>query len=230
MVTTHPPKTIVKPTALGPVANTDTKLLIYSLFQKGRVLAQDGEPVDGFSAKKLRSYYLLNPLEEGEHSFKLLLTQTDKQSMLALMQQKPQPAEPSLRITENFAFFEEWVQGLGADLTPLCKGLAKLMIVDIALTALSGLQALRRGVAGRDAGCLRCLLLVMCTHSFEKKALTLHLARSEGHERYFGCNLMQREVLASSHQHLMAEVPAVRQSHTARVYGRDNPRSGTRLC
>ena len=34
MVTTRPPKTIVKPTALGPVANTDTKLLIYGLFQK----------------------------------------------------------------------------------------------------------------------------------------------------------------------------------------------------
>ena len=30
------------PTALGPVANTDTKLLIYGLFLKGRVLAQDG--------------------------------------------------------------------------------------------------------------------------------------------------------------------------------------------
>ena len=44
MVTTRPPKTIVKPTALGPVANTDTKLLIYGLFQKGRVLAQDGVP------------------------------------------------------------------------------------------------------------------------------------------------------------------------------------------
>ena len=41
MVTTRPPRTIVKPTALGPVANTDTKLLIYGLFQKGRVLAQD---------------------------------------------------------------------------------------------------------------------------------------------------------------------------------------------
>ena len=35
-------QTIVKPTALGPVANTDSKLLIYGLFQKGRVLAQDG--------------------------------------------------------------------------------------------------------------------------------------------------------------------------------------------
>ena len=34
-------QTIVKPTALVPVANIDTKLLIDDLFQKGRVLAQD---------------------------------------------------------------------------------------------------------------------------------------------------------------------------------------------
>ena len=47
MVTTHPPKTIVEPRALGTVANTDTKMLIYSLFQKGRVLAQDGVTVEG---------------------------------------------------------------------------------------------------------------------------------------------------------------------------------------
>ena len=42
MVTTRLPKTIVMPTALRPVANTDTKQLIYGLFQKGGVLAQDG--------------------------------------------------------------------------------------------------------------------------------------------------------------------------------------------
>ena len=47
----------------------------------------------------------------------------------------------------------------------------------------------------------------MCTYPFAKKALTLHLARGEGRERYFSCNLMQRKVLASSHQHLMAEAP-----------------------
>ena len=40
-----------------------------------------------------------------------------------------------------------------------------------------------------------------------KKALTLHLARSEGHERYFRCNLMHCKVLASFHQHLTAEAP-----------------------
>jgi uncharacterized protein with ParB-like and HNH nuclease domain/predicted transport protein len=94
----------------------------------------DAEPLDGFSAKELRSYYLLNPLEEGERGFKLLLTQTDKHSLIALVQQKPMPTEPSLRITDNFAFFEEQVKALSNNLAPLCRGLAKLVIVDISLS------------------------------------------------------------------------------------------------
>ncbi|MCB1859933.1 MAG: DUF262 domain-containing protein [Gammaproteobacteria bacterium] len=94
----------------------------------------DAEPMDGFSARKLRSYYLLNPLEDGERGYKLLLTQTDKASLLALVQQKPQPIDHSLRVAENFAFFEEQVKGLGSDLSVLCHGLAKLVIVDIALS------------------------------------------------------------------------------------------------
>ena len=40
----------------------------------------------------------------------------------------------------------------------------------------------------RPYRCLRCLLLVMCTYPFAKKALTLYLARGEGREHYFGCN------------------------------------------
>jgi uncharacterized protein with ParB-like and HNH nuclease domain/predicted transport protein len=92
------------------------------------------EPVDGFSAKKLRNYYLLNPLEDGERGFKLLLTQTDKQSLLALLHQKAEPADHSLRIRDNFDLFENLLQALGEDLAPLCKGLAKLVIVDIALS------------------------------------------------------------------------------------------------
>ena len=59
--------------------------------------------------------------------------------------------------------------------------------------------------------CLRCLLLVMCMYPFAKKALTLHLARGEGRKRYYGCNLVQRKVLASSRQHLIAEAPPYRQ-------------------
>ena len=110
---------------------TTVMLILEALSRRVR----DGEPVDGFSAKKLRSYYLLNPLEEGERGFKLLLTQTDKQSLLALMQQKPEPAEPSLRIGKNFAFFEEQMNALGTtELELLCKGLEKLTIVDVSLS------------------------------------------------------------------------------------------------
>ena len=35
------------------------------------------EPVDGFSPRKLRNFYLLNPEEEGERQYKLILSQTD---------------------------------------------------------------------------------------------------------------------------------------------------------
>ena len=93
----------------------------------------DDEPINGFSAKKLRNYYLLNTLEEGEDRFKLLLTQTDKTSLLAMMQQKPLPADSSIRIEQNSEFFEKHIQNLGDNLEPLCKGLAKLIVVDISL-------------------------------------------------------------------------------------------------
>ncbi len=93
----------------------------------------DSEPLDGFSAKKIRNYYLLNPLEEGEREFKLLLTQTDKDSLKAIVQQKQLPTEYSIRIAQNFAFFDERVAALGNDLYELCQGLSKLVIVDVSL-------------------------------------------------------------------------------------------------
>jgi uncharacterized protein with ParB-like and HNH nuclease domain/predicted transport protein len=92
------------------------------------------EPVEGFSAKKIRHYYLLNPLEEGERAFKLVLTQTDKDSLIASMEQRDWPRDYSIRVKENFEFFENKVKSLGDDLEPLCKGLAKLMVVDISLS------------------------------------------------------------------------------------------------
>ena len=39
------------------------------------------EPLDGFSAKKIRSYYLLNPLEEGDRGFKLVLTGSTRRTL-----------------------------------------------------------------------------------------------------------------------------------------------------
>ncbi len=117
------------------VIDGQQRLTTVMLILEALARALDGEePVDGFSAKKLRNYYLLNPLEEGDLGFKLVLTQTDKQSLLALIQQKAQPAESSVRITDNFAFFEQRIKAIRDNLTHLCKGLAKLVIVDISLS------------------------------------------------------------------------------------------------
>jgi len=93
----------------------------------------DREPLDGFSAKKLRNYYLLNPLEDGDRKYKLVLSQTDKASLLALLNQQPKPKEHSIRIDTNFRFFKERVAEAGDSLEAICKGLAKLVIVDISL-------------------------------------------------------------------------------------------------
>lgn len=93
----------------------------------------DREPLDGFSAEKLRSYYLLNPFEKGERRYKLVLSQTDKDSLMALMDQHPKPHENSIRIEANFEFFKDRVAESKDVLEALCNGLAKLVIVDISL-------------------------------------------------------------------------------------------------
>lgn len=49
------------------------------------------------------------------------------------MQQKTLPKGYSFRIKENFDFFLEKIKSLDKNLVPLCKGLAKLVIVDISL-------------------------------------------------------------------------------------------------
>ena len=93
----------------------------------------DTEPIDGFSARKLRNYYLTNPDEDGQKRYKLLLTQTDEQTLLAVISQRPIPQTKSVRVQGNFDLFEEKIRDLGEDIAPLCKGLEKLMLVDISL-------------------------------------------------------------------------------------------------
>lgn len=82
------------------------------------------EAVDGFSPRKIRNYYLLNPEEEGERHYKLLLSQTDRSSLIAILDNVEQPKDASLRVTENFALFEELITLNQCDLVTVCKGIA----------------------------------------------------------------------------------------------------------
>ncbi len=93
----------------------------------------DGEPVDGFSASKVRNRYLLDPDETGEKRFKLLMTDTDRESWMAAVQGWEWPHEHSVLLRQGFDYFTDKVDELGEGVVDLCKGLDKLVVVDIAL-------------------------------------------------------------------------------------------------
>src|SRR5579864_8888010 len=95
---------------------TTVTLLLAAL---AKALGED-EPVDGFSPRKLRNYYLLNPEETGERYYKLLLSQTDKGSLMAIVSGSDVPKEHSLRVSQNYAMFESWIVGCKGDLLAVC--------------------------------------------------------------------------------------------------------------
>lgn len=114
---------------------TTMALLIAAVAEMLEKLPEDKrEPVDGFSPRKLRNYYLINPEEDGERRYKLILSQTDRDSLIAIVAGNEQPKEYSRRIEENYTFFKTWILECKGDLTPLCKGIAKLVVVDISLS------------------------------------------------------------------------------------------------
>lgn len=91
------------------------------------------ELMEAFSARKLRNYYLLNPEEDGERRFKLLLSETDKETLLAILRKAPMPNEASTRIEENFKLFQTLIEASKTELEAICTGLDKLVIVDVSL-------------------------------------------------------------------------------------------------
>ncbi|WQS59191.1 DUF262 and DUF1524 domain-containing protein [Helicobacter pylori] len=86
-----------------------------------------------FSRKETESY-LINSNKDGDKKFRLILSESDKDTLLFLIDKnKRKPSEPSVKIMENFELFEKWISENTDKLETICKGLEKLMIVWIAL-------------------------------------------------------------------------------------------------
>ncbi|WQY50394.1 DUF262 and DUF1524 domain-containing protein [Helicobacter pylori] len=83
--------------------------------------------------KEIESY-LINSNKDGDKKFRLILSESDKDTLLFLIDKdKRKPSELSLKIVENFKLFEEWIRKNTDKLETIFKGLDKLMIVWIAL-------------------------------------------------------------------------------------------------
>ncbi|MGB4542391.1 MAG: DUF262 domain-containing protein, partial [Bacteroidales bacterium] len=108
---------------------TTISLLLEALARK----IGDNE-VEGFSARKIRNYYLINSLETGDRKYKLLLSQNDRNTYISIIEQREYPKESSIRIKNIFEYFTSKIDKLSEnDIQNLCLGLLKLFIVDISL-------------------------------------------------------------------------------------------------
>ncbi len=84
--------------------------------------------------KEIEDHYLINSDKDGDKKFRLILSESDKDTLLSLIDKdRRKPSEPSLKIVENFKLFEEWIRKNTNQLETIFKGLEKLMIVKIAL-------------------------------------------------------------------------------------------------
>ena len=85
------------------------------------------------TSRKIKNYYLVNNDEDDDLYHKLILTKTDKETLISLINEKELPQEYSLRVYENYQFFLEQIKKSGIDLNVLYQGMLKLIIVDISL-------------------------------------------------------------------------------------------------
>ncbi|GAA9689022.1 DUF262 and DUF1524 domain-containing protein [Helicobacter pylori] len=89
---------------------------------------------DEVERKEIEDHYLINSDKDGDKKFRLILSESDKDTLLSLIDKdRRKPSEPSSKIVENFKLFEEWVSKNIDKLETIFKGLDKLMIVEIAL-------------------------------------------------------------------------------------------------
>ncbi len=97
-------------------------------------LNDEDEFLEKFSHQNIQKHYLINSDKDGDKKFRLILSESDKDTMLSLIDKdRRKPSEPSSKIMENFKLFEEWIRKNTNQLETIFKGLEKLMIVEISL-------------------------------------------------------------------------------------------------
>jgi uncharacterized protein with ParB-like and HNH nuclease domain/predicted transport protein len=116
---------------------TTVTLLLTALADVLDALPEDQqEPIEEFAPAIIRETYLTRRHQKGDKRFKLLLSDTDRVTLMAMVDPKAAalPAEPSIRIQENYKFFFEQLGAQTTDLAVVCRGISKLLVVDVALS------------------------------------------------------------------------------------------------
>ena len=89
---------------------------------------------------EISEYYLFNKLKRQEGRYKLLLTQSDKKTLISILDGSEEPEQLAPHLKENYQIFQKWIEEGAVSLETLYRGINKLIIVDIALEQLDNPQ------------------------------------------------------------------------------------------
>jgi uncharacterized protein with ParB-like and HNH nuclease domain/predicted transport protein len=90
-------------------------------------------PECGVNPNKITNTLLVNQYESGDRKYKLILTQSDKEMLIAKLENKPTPMEKKSRVLENYDFFFQQIRKREIAPEDLYDAIGKLQIVDIVL-------------------------------------------------------------------------------------------------
>ena len=108
---------------------TTISLLLKALGQ----VVENSEDKAKVTSQRINNYFLLNQEEDKEDRYKLLLTKSDKETFIKLIEDQELPEQVSRRIKENFDFFINQINKNNINLDSLYSGISRLFIVDISL-------------------------------------------------------------------------------------------------
>ncbi|AUW93056.1 hypothetical protein BXT84_03065 [Sulfobacillus thermotolerans] len=108
---------------------TTLSLLLLAL---GEAIEKSGQSCM-MTKRKMLNHYLVNNDEESEWYNKLVLTRSDKDTLISLIAGKKLPDESSKRIYENYKYFVDAIKNSNISLDDLYQGISKLIVVDISL-------------------------------------------------------------------------------------------------
>lgn len=108
-----------------------TTLTLMMIALRNYIDAHPGET--NLKASKIEHVFLKNEDESGEDQYKLLLTQSDKETLIALIENKPMPDQHSVRIKENYDYFVHQIESLLINPDQVYDSIGRLQIVNITL-------------------------------------------------------------------------------------------------
>lgn len=193
-------------------------LLLHALAE---AVEDTGGNSDELSKVMIQGRFLANVYLVGERRYKLLLTQSDKDTLIRLLDDKELPESQSRHIVENHKYFMEQIKKCGFGLDVLYKGISKLVIVEVALDKSQDNPQLifeslnSTGLELSQADLIRNYVLMGLAHNLQTELYNDYwhpMERSFGHNEYAALfNRFMRDYLTVR----MREIPNMGEVYKA---------------